>query len=497
MLKVPAISIYRHSPTVAEVGLWSRNLGLVLLALAVGSATLTFDWIIEHQPDLNYVGEFAGAVLYPSDFLLVAGLAFWTVGWFLSPGLKLRYGPLYVLIPLLLLVALTGFSGLWATYEALAGFSALRRLLLLGLYLVMVTDGVRALVPMVVALFGFGLLHAGVGLAQVLAESTVGLSSLGELTEAELIVGGIGNPRAYGLGFNPNPIGLFLSVVAILAYGLFLLKRLPLPTMALCSGIFGVTFLGLIVTASRSALMGWLLAVLVVTILAWLWAGENRSLVLKRLAIAAVVLVAAVGMVGPISYVSGLPKSTAASPQAYEILGNVSNRIYPDVISRGITGRVSDWELNGPVIRKHWVLGVGAGNAPVALKENYFPDRSGSFFVPPHNVLLLVWTELGVLGGAAWGLIMVAPLVWLISNRLGNRIEPDALLWLGPLVVILLVSLLEFSPWATQDARLLMPAILGLWAGRIVADTKEGANQVGRRDGTPLLSKIISASPRT
>ena len=34
--------------------------------------------------------------------------------------------------------------------------------------------------------------------------------------------GAIGSPRAIGLGFNPNPVGLFLAVVSILALRPFL-----------------------------------------------------------------------------------------------------------------------------------------------------------------------------------------------------------------------------------------------------------------------------------
>ena len=65
----------------ARCGLALRYFGLTLLALAVGSATLTFDWIIAHRVESNLVGEFAGAVLYPSDVLLGSGLSIWFIGW--------------------------------------------------------------------------------------------------------------------------------------------------------------------------------------------------------------------------------------------------------------------------------------------------------------------------------------------------------------------------------------------------------------------------------
>ena len=94
------------------------------------------------------------------------------------------------------------------------------------------------------------------------------------------------------------------------------------------------------------------------------------------------------------------------------------------------------------------------------------PDEPGIFFVPVHNVFMLMLVELGFLGAVAWAAIFLSPLVWYLIGRRGF-IDADSLMWLGGLIVILVVSLVEFSPWATQDARLLMFAVLGLWVGSL------------------------------
>ena len=91
--------------------------------------------------------------------------------------------------------------------------------------------------------------------------------------------------------------------------------------------------------------------------------------------------------------------------------------------------------------------------------------------MPVHNVLILIVAELGVVGGIAWASLMAAPLVWVLSKRSVQRFEYTPLLWLGPLFALLFASLAEFGPWATQDARLLFPAVLGLWAGSGAAQT--------------------------
>lgn len=63
-------------PTPQQVASGTRYVGLALLALAIGSASLTFNWIVAHRPDSNFIAEFAGGVIYPSDILLFLGLVF-------------------------------------------------------------------------------------------------------------------------------------------------------------------------------------------------------------------------------------------------------------------------------------------------------------------------------------------------------------------------------------------------------------------------------------
>jgi hypothetical protein len=63
---------------------------------------------------------------------------------------------------------------------------------------------------------------------------------------------------------------------------------------------------------------------------------------------------------------------------------------------------------------------------------------------------------------------MVAPAVWAFSwLRAGNHLNSVALIWLGPVLVVLFESLLDFTPWATQDGRVLMMAMLAMWAGGV------------------------------
>jgi len=95
----------------------------------------------------------------------------------------------------------------------------------MALYLALVNEGIRTLVPAALALLTIGLLQGSIAWGQVIEGRALGVWYLGEITEGALGFADIGSPRALGLGFNPNPVGLFLAVASAAAYGLFLLTR--------------------------------------------------------------------------------------------------------------------------------------------------------------------------------------------------------------------------------------------------------------------------------
>ena len=445
------------------------SLGLALLALGVATSSLGFIWVLRHDQRENFFPEWGGIAVYLSDILVVAGLVAWGIGWLATSRRPLSLGPRYVFVPLLLLVALTILSVAWADHASLASFSALRRILLLGLYIVLVNEARRALYPMAVALFLVGLLQAGVAVAQVFEGSTVGLGFLGELEEGDFGYESVANPRAYALGFNANSVGLFLAIVSALGFGLALLWqggwRTRLLVLVPCAGAFW----GLCETASRSALLDWLLGILAVTLLAWLWRSQARTVVLRRIGLAALALIVAAALC------DYLPLEGAASQ------ASTLKRFEPTELSGSRKGRVEDWEKSFPIIRDNLVLGVGAGNYPSALREREYPDHPSPGVPPVHNVTLLMTAELGVVGGGLWFLLMVSPLVWLFLSFRRRNASSHVLLWLGPLVVPLFVSLLEFTPWATQDGRVLFMALLGLWAGAIGTGSRQVAGPESQR----------------
>ncbi len=115
------------------------------------------------------------------------------------------------------------------------------------------------------------------------------------------------------------------------------------------------------------------------------------------------------------------------------------------------------------------------------MKQKLDPSTPGGIYTPVHNVPLLILAELGILGGMAWALLMLAPLIWIISRRKEPPPDLRTLLWVGPLLVLLFEGLWDFPPWATQDGRILMMAVLGLWVGSL--------GQQARRPGSAPRSR--------
>lgn len=421
-----------------------RRAGLLLLALAVAVSPLTFNWVVEHDPGVNYFPEFGGRVIYLSDALMVAGVFLWAVGWRLFRSVPLTLGPTYVGYPLLALVVLTALSTIWADDARLAGYALTRRLLLLAVYVVLASD-VRHATPLVIrSLFVATACQLVISWLQVQRGDSLGLVALGEIQDS------VGCPRPTGLTFNPNPLGLFFAVtggvaaVAVLDFAGSGLRRLTLWIVAAAS-IFGI-----LLSESRSAFLSWAIGLAIVGGCDWRW-GSDRRRTIRSLAVMVTV-----------SVVLWLMMPVVAPVAAHCVR---ANRYAPQVFARSAADRMDDFRLSIAVIRERAWLGVGAANYPRQLTKRLPWPPIGAAFTPVHNVALLMWAELGIAGLCAWIALLIAPARWALERWRPMAAEPMELVWLLPVLVVMAVSMLDFTPWATQDGRVIFMAVMGLWAG--------------------------------
>ncbi len=59
--------------------------------------------------------------------------------------------------------------------------------------------------------------------------------------------------------------------------------------------------------------------------------------------------------------------------------------------------RLASYQESWQLIKNNWATGVGLGNYTLALNRQ-MPGQKSFYYQPTHNVFLLVWSEIGILG---------------------------------------------------------------------------------------------------
>ena len=281
-----------------------------------------------------------------------------------------------------------GLSIFWAADAWLAGYMAVKLFLAGGVFVLireMVRDGGRKWIVWTV--IASTLLQAIIGIGQFVTQETFSSTLLGISTHESWAAGTsvLKNEsgrwlRAYGTLPHPNMYGLFLAV------GLFLaMKRLfraPFDTGKYTNSILLVSIpillLGLLLSFSRLAWMGFVLGLLVL-VGYQIWRGVRSERSFLQAPILILVLSGVIFI--------GLLHET------------VFPRFDDTTIARegSITDRKTSFDEGWGMIREHPWLGVGAGNYTKNLIDNH-PDRPVWDIQPAHSVSLIILAELGIIG---------------------------------------------------------------------------------------------------
>jgi putative inorganic carbon (HCO3(-)) transporter len=246
--------------------------------------------------------------------------------------------------------------------------------------------------------------------------------------------------RAYGLTVHPNVLGGFFAVGILLLLGLRPASGLG---RALQFGAVGLAVGGLLVTFSRGAWLG--LAAGLCVGLVILGVRTLRTDRRHWLAIGGVaLLVGAVGgwqLRGEIASRTGLAPTVAATER------------------RSVDERVAQIELGWRVVLERPLLGVGMVAVPVEMRR-LDPDFAYAYY-PPHLVPLVVTAELGVGGGLAILVLLLAP--WVLLARGRARWNRDLAAASGALAAISVAGLFDDYPWMGGPGRTLLWLVIGLW----------------------------------
>jgi O-antigen ligase len=198
--------------------------------------------------------------------------------------------------------------------------------------------------------------------------------------------------RAYGSLPHPNILGGFLAIVLlvnIILYfelwrrhsGMSLSEdRIYAAGLLLILIFFVINFLGLLLTFSRSAWLGFFVG-LIVLLLHCSIASRSKENVFNILKFI-FIIVAICGL-----FVWGL-----RAP----ILGRVS--IDGRLENKSITERAGYNQEAWQIIKKYWLFGTGIKNYGLAVYNEIDNGKSAYAYQPVHNVFLLVWAEVGIFG---------------------------------------------------------------------------------------------------
>lgn len=380
----------------------------LLLAAVIIDIAITLDANLGYREDVAQLGALGGLSIGVTAIALAGLYALWLSELLVRLGYRPRPWFSVSLTPILFF-AFVALSALVARDVTLSSFTIALVLQLLLLYIYVVgTVRTREEVLFIVTIL----------LSILLAESL--LMILLYFVRHNVSIAGIAaridyEPTGTGLAYrvggtigSPNTAAGFLSLLLPLAICVLLtpLGRgyKLLATFAFCFGS-----LALVLTFSRGGWGALLLSIAIVFFFAWQQGRLSRKV--PGLLAAALILLA-IFFPGPI-----LARLTL------DDLGSAA-------------GRVPLMQIAWKMISDHPLLGVGANNFAVAMKEYLTPDFSQAWIYVVHNRYLLIWAESGI---GAFGAFVAFLLVTIRRGWKSWRLE-DPLL--SPLALGLMAAVI-------------------------------------------------------
>ncbi|MGD2039222.1 MAG: O-antigen ligase family protein [Anaerolineae bacterium] len=395
-------------------------------------------------------------VLYVTDLLLLAVLCTWLAARLLDHERnKLRWGPAFLYLPLLGLLALGLISLPRAIDPIYALFPLARLALMLVFYFLLVNAPLqRGLIvwPLVASM----VIQATVSVPQFLLGHTAGLEQLGEMPNdsrwpgASVVAMGERRwLRAAGLTQHPNILG-GLAMAALLIGSGYCLRRSGLRRLVLL-GVLSVTVGTLLITFSRAAWLGTTVGSLVLLGLL-IWAQRIGTQPIRR---SSLWLLAGVVLAVVLVFVS------LVWPLLMGRLGLASEGIE----IRSVEERALLSQAGLDLIELRPWLGVGLGSFSSAL-YHLTPEAVATYasFAPVHNVLILATAELGLGGGLLWLCLIASPWLALWLRRRRVEMTPWWAGLCGAIAAFTVASFFDHYIWTFQQGRLMLWLVWGLWA---------------------------------
>ncbi len=218
------------------------------------------------------------------------------------------------------------------------------------------------------------------------------------------------------------------------------------PKKILTLSIAGLFLVVLYLTHSYNAWLSLILAILIIIVMLWMQRVDDKHFYkLRSLFIGGVLL---------LTIVFSLEQG--------------SNKWEDLLLENGrssLDSRVMIWQSAELILRDHWFLGIGVGNFQqeyLAYQLHFTPYLEWA--VPqPHNLLLAIWLQTGLIGLAGF-IILVGRLIGRLYASTKTRKSNEGILLLGLWLVFLFYGLID-TPYFRNDLAFLfwLQALLTYW----------------------------------
>ncbi|HEY3344377.1 MAG TPA: O-antigen ligase family protein [Anaerolineaceae bacterium] len=415
-------------------------------------------WIWQLRTVPAVYSLYTSLVVYPSDYALVAALAFWGLSLTCRPR-AIRLRPVGLTLALAALVGVAAVSTLSSVDRVYSLYQSGRLILLFGLYVYLLNE-VRSLWVIFAAAGAQVALQSWVAIGQILRQHSLGLTALHELNldpawsgVSVVVDGSLRSLRAYGLSEHPNILGgcLALALLLLLAWHL----KIGAGWKLLSGGLVLTGATALFLTFSRSAWLG--LAGGLVLFAGWLAARRRWDALLQ-------------------TAVLGLACLIFLAPFAWQDAGLLGVRLGQNgsflaatTENQSINERVLLARMAFDIFASHPLTGVGVGGFPemMHLVSPHYPFN----FQPPHQVLLDLAAETGAFGALAYLAALIFPWVALVIRRRRMRFSIELAAVSAGVAAISIISLLDYYPWILNPGQLWLWLLWGLW-GKLFVDAQ-------------------------
>jgi hypothetical protein len=427
-----------------------RRIAHLSFGVLIITIPVRYRLVLQERPYPPIYREYTDILLYASDIFMLLTIISWLIC-ILIEKRTIALGPSFLTFPIFGLLLCSLLSVIFSVDPFLSAYNAIRLILLTTLYLYIVNE-TRSFSSFVIPIFVMICIQSVIGIVQVLNQSSLGLTGLGEhelnpeWSGVSIVsTGGIRWLRAYGLTDHPNILGgcLAWSMIILLTWA----TSKTLRWTALATGTFTIASIALLLTYSRSAWLAFIVALLLYFMM--LMRNRLHKNAVRSMNIVLGSLIVLIPFIWTDLDLLGVrfnfQNSFASIPQENQSIGE----------------RILLNQAGNKIFTTDPVTGVGLSAFPLALSM-VNPDFPVDY-QPAHFVLLDVAVETGIFGALFFAILVLGPWVVLWINRRNISFTPPLIGASCLLAAVTILGFLDYYPWLLAPGRLIQWISWGLW----------------------------------